>query len=398
MIKFFKRWFFPFFVLFVVFCEQIFYCYLSIRGIILESGLLQYEFIAISVIAYMILLRDCLTSMRGISTRKVITPMVFLMLFYYMVAFFQHAHYATLLRFGSICISSAIVGIHLNRRLCFYEIDCLLPYFVIFFGIIMGTVGLESAKQSELLRDESGLSYQKVSYYMAEMYAYSIYYVFFSSCREIKKFRIFRIVMMLMFVFCPIVCLLSGGRGAFVFIIFITCFLLFMLCKSGRLKIPIIIAGVLVSFFVFMFLAYKFDLWNSVGFSRISNNISSDNERFIIREKALASFVTSPVFGHGLGSIWGEVGIYSHNMFLDFLVDGGIIGFIVGCLFFLKMFKRLFLLPGVNSCFIFFMIMFLKSFVMNLFSGYWFGVYQYWMIFGLLYSTSPSFIKKYEET
>ena len=52
--------------------------------------------------------------------------------------------------------------------------------------------------------------------------------------------------------------------------------------------------------------------------------IGTDN-RWIRWNLAWNAFTKSPVFGHGLGSVFYEVGFYSHNIFTDMLCEGGVV-------------------------------------------------------------------------
>ena len=382
----FKKWFAPFLLLFSVFSGQIFHCYLSIKGLVSESGMLQYVFIAIFVGAIVLLVRD--KRVKGYDNSKILFPMLLILVLYFLSSAFYGTppprYYSSILRYGSACVGSAIIGMYIAKHPCFNEIDTLLPYFVLPFGFIIGTVGLQAARMGEILKDDSGLNYHTVSYYMSEMYAYSTYYVFFSSVQTTLSAKLLKWLMIGMMFFCVTVCLLSGGRGAFVFIIAVTFLLIYMLCKTGRMTILQVSSLIFVGLVVFSIFAVKFDIFNSVGFNRVANHLMDDDIRDSLREKALDIFLTSPVFGHGIGSIWLTLGFYSHNMFVDLLVEGGVILLFIVCRVLFIMGKRLLFLARTDYSYVFFILVMSKSVVSTMFSGYWIGTYQLWMIFGFI--------------
>lgn len=382
------KWSVPFLSLFTIFAEQIFHCYLSIIGVTSESGMLQYVFIAVFGGAMFLLIYDNFHKVVGYKSRRILLSLLVILFLYIMTSGFYGAanprYYSTILRYGSICVGGAIIGMHIAKFPCFRQIDSLLPMFIMPFGLVIGTLGLQAAAVGEILQDESGLRYQNVSYYMSEMYAYSAYYVFFSSARHTYIGKCLKYPMLGMMLFCAAICLLSGGRGAFVFIITVTLLILYLLRKVGRMTGIQVVFLVIVGLCVFALIAVKMDIFNSVGFDRIANHLSDDDIRDSLRQRALEIFFGSPIFGHGIGSIWMTLGFYSHNMFLDLLVEGGLILVLIVFRILYLIVKRLFILAKSDYSYIFFLLVFSKTFLVTMFSGYWISAYQLWLIFGFV--------------
>lgn len=384
---FLKKWFFPFFFLTTLFAQNIFFSYLSLRNISVESGMLQRLFIPISLIAYVIFARD-LSRSHDKSLVKVLCISALILVLYYLTSFFYSgtpSHYiSNLLAFGSMGFACIIVSAHFAKYPCYSKVDTLLPFFVIPIALICGTVGLEAAARAEIVKDDTGMGYQTLSYMMAEIYASCVYYVFFASIKGSTIHKIMKYPMMALMLFCVAICLLTGGRGAFVFIVFVTLFLLYMLKKTQVLSTGFLIFIIIAGIAAVLFIGDYFSIWDSVGFQRIANQLTEDDERNQIFDIALRAFNDSVIFGHGIGSIWWEVGIYSHNMFLDLLVETGVLGTIFISIILLKTVKKFAKICQYNYSNLLIGVIFLKAFVMGIFSSYWIGNYNFWIALGFV--------------
>ena len=105
--------------------------------------------------------------------------------------------------------------------------------------------------------------------------------------------------------------------------------------NSDKLKnyfikyIALLITIIIASYFSITFL-----INNKVaksGINRIINieNLFHDKPRARIRHMAYASLKKSPIIGHGIGSVFFEMGIWTHNLFTDIFVEGGVIYLII---------------------------------------------------------------------
>jgi O-antigen ligase len=118
---------------------------------------------------------------------------------------------------------------------------------------------------------------------------------------------------------------MSGGRGAFVTMILLGLFVLYIMIKSHRISYVALSSIIVITAGVIILLLIKLNVMETVGFLRISERLTEDPGRLELYNKAWRSIENSYYMGSGLGSVWWEVGFYSHNMFLDMLVEIGII-------------------------------------------------------------------------
>lgn len=109
------------------------------------------------------------------------------------------------------------------------------------------------------------------------------------------------------------------------------------------------------------------------GFERIVATVETgdSNGRDILREKALNAFEKSPIVGHGIGSVFNEIGEYSHNCITDSLVEGGLIGtiiyvLVIGVAFF-KLYKR----ARLHNDEYIWLTFIVNGLILSLFSGYY---------------------------
>ena len=404
MIKQIKSYWFPVFFVLVIMAEMIFHAFMIAFNIKETSGQLQYLFMVIFSISFFILIDDFGKIKRGFNNKRLITYLVLLVILYWITQFFyntqRNPNYITyLLTFGVKCIPAVIVGAHFMRNPTMYKIDKILPFVILPVGLILGVMGYEVAMSNSLVGrgdddDGSGLNYQIFAYYMAELYAYSAYYVFYSSARYKSKYRILRLLVFFAMLFFAAVCMLSGGRGAMVFIIVVSAYIVYSLNKTKRMsRIQLLIAIIAIGL-IFAYIFTTLDISNSLGYNRVINNLTIDEERDELSAKALYSIKNSIIIGHGLGSVWWEVGFYTHNMFSDLLVETGIFGTcIVGCVLW-RMTYRLLKMSYNNNSFFFVLFMYFRILLTTMLSGYWFGAYQLWIVYGMVMVLTESKFKE----
>lgn len=253
----------------------------------------------------------------------------------------------------------------------------LIP-FILLYTIILGSV-VFTAKVGVNLNETfavGALSYQNISYYSAFVLGLNLYAV---SCGQqstiVRKGLIALCGIQLLMV------LMAGGRGAALLsVVFI---LYFGLRNMSLWKLCQYVA---VVFFVILVI-YPIVSGNEVfqlGFQRIINFFSSEDvivhdNRWIRWDKAIQSFYSSTIYGHGLGGVFYEVGFYSHNIFTDLLCEGGLL--LMGIFMYLmyNFSACSYYLVKLNRSYEIMVVIFLCSFIMCLFSGYYLSETGLWL-------------------
>lgn len=395
-----KSWLFPTFFLIYLFSDQLLGTILSITGMTIGTGMLQLIFIPIAIVSYAILLRD-FSKLRNPNVSKILLITAIFAALYYFSSFTSnyvpYAYYARLLRFLSICVAGVAIGIHLASYPCFEKIEKLLPFFIAVFIIVLGRYGYEANMNKMMIKEEDGegigLNYQSFSYYMAIEYTYCLYFLFFSNIRGSRYYRFMRIPMAIMCLASLALCIIGGGRGPFVYATVVTLVFIHSYQRTRRASLKNFWSIALL-IIAFVFVSIEFNIFGSAGFYRVSHSLTEDNTRSLLYATAWSSFIESPLVGHGFGSVWWTVGWACHNMFLDLLAEGGIIGAGIVLYFFLISGKYIWKRTKMNTCYFLILFVFLESIVENTFSGYWVSSQAIW--FSVAFALTDMKAKNYK--
>ncbi|HIZ87536.1 MAG TPA: O-antigen ligase family protein [Candidatus Coprenecus pullistercoris] len=260
----------------------------------------------------------------------------------------------------------------------------ILPFFIVPLTIIISYVSFttDSRTSADRILDEAtGMNYQSIAYYMAQLFGLTIFCIISGkNKKEIKTNLVLSALLILQF----ITCVFSGGRGGLLLLLLYFIFFVYKKIKSQKVNI-ISILGLILLLMILLFLVFKFNILNTTGFSRLVDTFQQgDSNRAILQTKALESFSESPIWGHGIGSIFFEIGTYSHNILIDIMVETGIIGLISIVLFVIKCSSILIKKNDYNSLFI--TIIFIYALTLNTFSGYWLANHLLWFVFGYIIS------------
>lgn len=240
-----------------------------------------------------------------------------------------------------VCLSSIII---LKKKL---TLD-LLKFFEIYMILI--TLGITRAYiiptfTGVPIEYYGGATYQTASYLAA--FAFGLNLFLLSSPVNIKKELYVsknQLTKTIYFTMLPIqfsAVFLSGGRGGGVLlIIFIGLFLIKKLIRLSPIKIVssliFIILFSMISPLIFNMLNNNIAFSN--GFNRVFEfislsegiNWSGTSNRDQVYLNALSLIMDKPILGYGLYGFWNHTG-YPHNIFLEILLQGGIL-FLIFCI------------------------------------------------------------------
>lgn len=390
-----KELFFPFFVLFLIFSDELFSSFLTVMNIAAESGMKSRLATFIAIVSYLMLAIDLIKGRMSYRNGKQLLILGIILSLYIITGFtyphsqIYHLYVSSLLVYGALSIPAAYVGMRLARG--GYEDNILhyLPYFLVVVTFAIGYMVLFRFSQGTIMGAEENdvMSYQGASYAMSFCCAYCIFYVFWNSqSRRTFRDKIMYCAVVLIMFMSAVGCIVGGGRGAFLYLIFVTAYLVYRIIgrerKRGRFKYFLMLAGAAI---VMVYLANRFQIFESAGAIRVAENLTKDEVRDMLRSKALASFKESPIIGHGIGSVWWEVGYYAHNMILDFMVEMGLIGTIIMIMVIIRMLHTLIVRSNVRSFDMFILLILLGNLVEGTFSGYWISLFKLFLVFGYVY-------------
>lgn len=263
-----------------------------------------------------------------------------------------------------------------------YQIKRMVPLVGAIFTLIafMAAFFPSGATTGGFVDNQNNLNYQSTSYLAAYASGFNLYYLI--SYKTVNWHRFFKLKI-IFYLFASLVVvnlltiLISGGRGGLVLYLVQLGFAFWYAYKYCQEIIPLRrIVGMIFVIILMGLFAINFALnyqGETNGISRIIDTVVSHdtNGRNELREMALQIHKKSPIIGHGLGSVFYLVGIYTHNCLVDSLVEGGYIGCFLYAFFIILTFNkcnRLIFLDQTNSLWT---IILLDGFVMSLFSGYY---------------------------
>jgi len=248
---------------------------------------------------------------------------------------------------------------------------------LVYYRGLIGSVGRISEAIS---REENYISPLALSYCGTLSIGIGISYLMQSKIGRWSKFLVFIFVL-----FSLVPFFLGASRGS-IFALFLPFVIMFLSRGNAvaniRLVVIMLLAGVAG--------IYLSELFGSslVGrFTSMKADIAQGNESAIRLEMwkaALLQFADNPIFGDAL-----EVRafrFYPHNIVLEVLMSTGIVGFIPFAALLIHAFRRTVFIFRNDPANSWMGIVFIQSFIQNMFSGSLYGASWFWASLGLLYS------------
>jgi len=286
-----------------------------------------------------------------------------------------------------VMLSACIVAVKQKAQ---YKMKVLIPW----LGLVFSIVALYSAmfpteQTSAGLATTESLNYQNISYMAAFAASFCAYYIV--SFSQIKWDRLFRINfmrwIMLALVFVNLITIfISGGRGGIVAFLSTMLFLFYAKTRNAKSKkgtkmlYLVIGVGLILIGYEAIQVAGSLNL-DASGYERVAGFVDGSDEgpsRIVLWEMYISSILASPIWGHGFGSVFFESDFYSHNLFVDAMVETGLIGAFILLGLVIRSFKEGFMLmkSDVSECL--WVLIFLEGFVWSFFSGYYLSHLLLW--------------------
>ncbi len=275
------------------------------------------------------------------------------------------------------------------------------PMMAIIFTVLsfMATFFPNMSDSHGLIANANGLSYQSTSYLAA--YATAFWgYCMITAKAEFYHFKFMKkSISSLLFVsgmmLNLVTILLAGGRGGLV--AFCVFFLLSIILtfKQQKITLPQLLVrliGLLVLAFIIyglVFFAQNFASPTS-GVRRILAALQEGDSsgRDVLYMQAWQIIKSNFFFGHGIGSVFYELGFYSHNIFLDLLIETGLFGCLIILGGLVKILHKAYQLYVRDYTNILWIYLFLCGFLMTLFSGYYLATVPIWWSIAFIYCCS----------
>lgn len=131
---------------------------------------------------------------------------------------------------------------------------------------------------------------------------------------------------------CGFSMILLGSRGALISLLLFIVIIIFFSNNKILHKTIALALGIVIIAFSNKIIIIAYDIISRIGIKsrtmdliRYGGIITYDSGRSEIRNKAINAIFEHPIVGNGIGSEWRIMGTYSHNIFLDIFLHGGLI-------------------------------------------------------------------------
>lgn len=384
MLKYLKDISSGFFILVVAFSYSIYFVIATFLGIPQEGVVFRlYSGILAVVVAFVFFL-----SIHRIPRRIYIGGLllcaIIILLYFSTRCFYDEVnnrYTSYFLSMGVRFIPAVLTGMYmLSHDDIMKKVEYALLPFILLYTITLASVAFTANIGVNIAQtfNTDFLNYQSISYYSIFAFGFNMYLIVQCS-NSYTRYR--RYILIALAILQVIITIMAGGRGAFVLGCVFTLYFALKYITFSKL-ISYILIGLAVLLTINAILSDN-EIFK-MGFERIFNffgnteAIGTDN-RWIRWNLAWNAFTKSPVFGHGLGSVFYEVGFYSHNIFTDMLCEGGVVLFLIFIFVLMKFIRASQILITEDYRNEIIVIVFLCSFVMNSFSGYYLSDTGIWL-------------------
>lgn len=302
----------------------------------------------------------------------------------------------------AFCLPSTFIGIYYANRRSVIEMEKWLDVVALIITIALPIM----VYRLNVIRFEGGGSYsQSLSYYAALCFLINLFILKYGHTnRRFSFFRtyFYKLFVYFMFTVYVLVILVSGGRGGFV-TLFLGIFVFLLTFRGSRLRMfGLILSTAMVGIIVsvsFLICAEEnilttFEENSERVFSYLSSSGIDMNEtsgRNSVFEKSIRLFNNSPIIGYGLFSykeiLDKNINLpYPHNLFLEWLLQGGLLLCTIG-LFILYMFiTRLKQIIKENEDFIIILPFVIYPFTMLMYTGSYMEEPFFWFCMTLVFN------------
>lgn len=329
---------------------------------IVKNGMCKYELLMILIISFIPVLSVLTISIFGEANSVAVN---------------------TIQNFIVRCVPAFLMGLHIAKKdginLIIKWVDPLVIYLnVCIIKVILSESFITTVGRRVEFR---GTNYQEFSYLCTLALGLNLFMLFYNK-NSFKIFdnKLYKVIRYL-YLFLQIFGIIYGtGRGAFVLMLVYICYapyLLFVYHKLNPKTLIIFVASTMLGIGFFTVASnisqFQYGLNKSLSLMAPGGGINwgETSGRLPIYQTSIDRFVESPLFGHGVDSIFylSHTGYYSHNIYLDLLVEGGLIYLLIFSYILIKTIYLLYKYVKKDIINNFVCICFLYSFVMLNFSG-----------------------------
>ena len=234
--------------------------------------------------------------------------------------------------------SGIYLGIYFSEERRFIKSVKLMEIMMVIMSIATTRVLMQVFIQDSRRVGIGGATYQTASYIAAFVFGLNLYFLLFGKYHERYPFfetRLYRFLSIGLLFIQAIATFSSSGRGAAVLIVVYVIFFLIRFKRKFLIKkifknFLFIPGAIVISYLVFYFLRDIPIFINSFerAFAFISTegiNWEGTSGRDVIYQETINIIMNSPMIGYGIFGMWNVARHSPHNLFLEVVMQGGII-------------------------------------------------------------------------
>lgn len=332
------------YVIFVItiYISTLYFSYMALQGSNFSNEITTDSYITITLFFDALAIGLSFLFLGGRNDRKwvpIIIPLLLIPLYY-----FEDGNTTWMFNsFIAFSLPCSIIGASMGNEKSLKEFSKWLEVVMLFV-----TVAIAIALPYVLFNRTRDFEYQTYSYYSGFAYSLNLFYLLNGKSYERFKwfkFKLYDVLSAVLLVIQAACCLMAGGRGGFVLIVLST--LIFLLISK---KIKFGYAVVLgVSIFIVILLLPQ-ELLDSVSlgsqrtFSFLQGgkvDLSAASDRDEVYNKAIGLIWERPILGYGIFGYALYNKATPHNIFLEVMLQGGLIYSLFFWLFILFIAKKL---------------------------------------------------------
>ncbi|TXL66774.1 oligosaccharide repeat unit polymerase [Cerasibacillus terrae] len=327
-------------------------------------------------------------------------PFIFLAIFLieYLIGNIDNSgsiHFQYFLLWG---LPSILMGIYLSKNNRIDHIIKFMDVIMILFSIAAILTSIE-VLTTNTRANIGGATYQNASYIASFAFGINLYYLLFGE--NIYRFKFAKTTLYRYFCYFLLMLQLfaivsSGGRGGMVLAIVYFIYLIINSIKENRntkiFKYFIIISLTFLIGILVHFQLMKISIYES-SFSRVFSYISSEgidisatSGRDSVYSVALEYVYNSPLFGYGIFGMFDSYGGYPHNLFIEILLQGGLIYLIFFLFIFTKLINRTSKILKVDKRFRIICVIAFHPLILLMFSGTYTNQSSFWFTVAFIFS------------
>lgn len=292
-------------------------------------------------------------------------------------------------------------AVYINAKNMFKSMVKWFEIVMILGTIAIGISILNSFFKGVRYTSLGGATYQCASYISAFTYGINLYFIFYGKDQERFKFTktvLYSIINKILLIIQLFGVMVTGGRGGAVLVLIYTIYISVNVFKERKVSNLSKYILYMIVLFMFAFILQGLFSDNNLfknSIQRITSYISKDgidwdgtSGRDVIFKEAIELIKSSPILGYGLYGFLDLFPMYPHNIFLELMLNGGLIYTLLSIIIFVITISKYRKISKLDKRNRFIMILLLYPLTDLMFSGSYMRSGPFWFVMILILTSN----------